>query len=293
LRYLRQFDELPNQTDRIFVVERDETLKGALPFDKLLINDPEVMVADLVETDLVAFAPNDAAREAAAAFDRYGLVSAPVVDADKKLLGRLTVDAVVDFIREAQDETALSRAGLRDEEDIFAPVRKSIANRGPWLLLNLITAGVASYVASRFEGTVSQIVMLAFLMSIVAGIAGNSGNQTMTLIVRALALGQISRENVKRLMAKELAVALAIGLGGGLIAGAFAYAISGKLGLGAVMMAAIVLNLVVGAAIGMLVPLVRDKFGRDPAVGSSVLLTFATDTMGFLIFLGLATLFLL
>jgi magnesium transporter len=293
LRYLRQFNELPSQTDRIFVVERNETLKGALAFDKLLINDPEVMVADLVESDIVAFSPNDAAREAAVAFERYGLVSAPVVDVDNKLIGRLTVDEVLDFNRESQEETALSRAGLRDEEDIFAPVRKSVWNRAPWLMLNLVTAGIASYVASRFEGTVSQIVMLAFLMSIVAGIAGNSGNQTMTLIVRALALGQIGGDNVKHLVIKEFAVTLAIGLGGGLFAGLFAYLISGKLGLGAVMMAAILLNLMVGAGIGIFVPLMRARMGRDPAVGSSVLLTFATDTMGFLIFLGLATLFLL
>ena len=187
----------------------------------------------------------------------------------------------------------LSKAGLREEEDIFAPVSRSVKNRAPWLLLNLCTAGVASYVASRFEGTVSQIVMLAFLMSIVAGIGGNSGNQTMTLIIRALALGQITRANMRRLVTKEIATSVIIGLAGGLIAGLFAYSISRMAGLGLVMMAAMMLNLLVGATVGMIVPLVRYRFGRDPAVGSSVLLTFATDTMGFFIFLGLASVFLL
>ncbi len=292
LRYLRRLDELPDLTDQVFVVGRDATLKGALPINKLLVTDADTLVSEVMTSDMLTLNPWDKADEAAQAFERYDLVSAPVVDADNKLIGRVTVNEVMDFIRESQDEAALSQAGLKEEEDIFAPISRSVKNRAPWLFLNLITAAVASYVASRFEGTVSQIVMLAFLMSIVAGIAGNSGNQTMTLIIRALALGQITRANVRRLVTKELATACLIGIGGGLIAGLFAYAISMRLSLGLVMMAAMVLNLLVGATIGMVVPLIRHRMGRDPAVGSSVLLTFATDTMGFFIFLGLATLFL-
>ena len=293
LRYLRIFDELPDHTDQVFVVDRNEVLKGALPINRLLVTDAEVLVGKVMTADMLTLNPWDRADEAAQAFERYDLVSAPVVDADNKLVGRVTVNEVMDYIRDAQEEETLSKAGLREEEDIFAPVSRSVKNRAPWLLLNLLTASTAAYVASRFEGTVSQIVILAFLMSIVAGIGGNSGNQTMTLIIRALALGQITRANVRLLLTKELATSLLIGLGGGLIAGAFAYAISHRLTLGGVMMAAMVLNLLVGSAMGMLVPLVRHRLGRDPAVGSSVLLTFATDTMGFLIFLGLATLFLL
>ena len=293
LRYLRIFDELPDHTDQVFVVDREEALKGVLPITRILVTDADALVSAVMTSDMLTLNPWDEAADAAQAFERYDLVSAPVVDADGKLVGRVTVNEVVDFIRDAQEEELLSKAGLREEEDIFAPVSKSVRNRAPWLLLNLATAGVASYVASRFEGTVSQIVMLAFLMSIVAGIGGNSGNQTMTLIIRALALGQITRANVRRLITKEVATGLLIGTGGGLIAGMFAYAISKLPGLGLVMMAAMMLNLLVGTTVGMLVPLVRHRFGRDPAVGSSVLLTFATDTMGFFIFLGLASFFLL
>ena len=289
LRYLRIFDELPDHTDQVFVVDREEGLKGVLPITRILVTDADALVSAVMTSDMLTLNPWDKAADAAQAFERYDLVSAPVVDEDGKLVGRVTVNEVVDYIRDAQEEELLSKAGLREEEDIFAPVSKSVQNRAPWLLLNLATAGVASYVASRFEGTVSQIVMLAFLMSIVAGIGGNSGNQTMTLIIRALALGQITRANVRRLITKEVATGLLIGTGGGLIAGVFAYAISKLPGLGLVMMAAMMLNLLVGTMVGMVVPLVRHRFGRDPAVGSSVLLTFATDTMGFFIFLGLAS----
>ena len=293
LRYLRIFDELPDHTDQVFVVDREEVLKGVLPITRILVTDADTLVEAVMTSDMLTLNLWDKAADAALAFERYDLVSAPVVDQEGKLVGRVTVNEVVDFIRDAQEEELLSRAGLREEEDIFAPVSKSVKNRAPWLLLNLLTASTAAYVASRFEGTVSHIVILAFLMSIVAGIGGNSGNQTMTLIIRALALGQITRANVRRLVTKEVATSLLIGSAGGLIAGLFAYAISGLPGLGLVMMGAMMLNLLVGTSIGMLVPLLRHRFGRDPAVGSSVLLTFATDTMGFFIFLGLASRFLL
>ena len=293
LRYLRRFDALPPQTDQVFVVNDADVFQGTLPLETLLLNDPSTEVSAVLRTEVLTLDPIDPVDEAAAAFERYDLVSAPVVDMAGKLVGRLTVDEVVDVIREQGEEQVLSSAGLREDEDIFASLWDSFKNRGPWLLINLCTAAIASYVASRFEGTVEQIVMLAFLMSIVAGIGGNSGNQTMTLMIRALALGQITANNTRRLIQKELMVTIAIGVAGGAIAGAFAWGISGRFGLGAVMFAAMVLNLLVGAVMGLLVPLVRERMGKDPAVGSSVLLTFATDTMGFLIFLGLATLFLL
>jgi magnesium transporter len=293
LRYLRRLDELPDHTDQVFVVGRDEVLKGTLPINRLLVTNADVMVPEVMSSDMLTLNPWDKAGDAAQAFERYDLVSAPVVDAENRLVGRVTVNEVMDYIRDAQEEEMLSKAGLSEEEDIFAPISRSVKNRAPWLMLNLCTASTAAYVASRFESTVSHIVILAFLMSIVAGIGGNSGNQTMTLIIRALALGQITSANVRRLATKELATSFLIGIGGGLIAATFATFISHRVSLGAVMMAAMMLNLLVGSTVGMLVPLARYRMGRDPAVGSSVLLTFATDTMGFFIFLGLATLFLL
>ena len=293
LRYLRRFDELPDQSDQVFIVDRDDKLIGSLPLSRLLINEPETEVVKVMRTDLLTLQPEDDAGDAAQAFERYDLVSAPVVDQLGRLIGRLTVNEVVDVIREESEEAQLSAAGLREEEDIFAPIKDSIRNRAPWLLLNLVTASIAAFVASRFEGTVGKIVMLAFLMSIIAGIGGNSGNQTMTLIIRALALGRIGASNVRQLVYKELAVSLLIGLGGGVIAGGFAFAMSGRLAIWPVMAAAMVANMLVGATLGMIVPLTRARFGKDPAIGSSVLLTFATDTLGFFIFLGLATLVLL
>ena len=293
LRYLRRFDELPDQTDQVFIVDRDDRLKGSLPLSTLLINEPDAEVLSVMRSDLLTLQPEDDAGDAAQAFERYDLVSAPVVDRIGRLVGRLTVNEVVDVIREESEEAALSKAGLREEEDVFAPIGDSIRNRAPWLMLNLVTASTAALVASRFEGTVGKIVILAFLMSIVAGIGGNFGNQTMTLIIRALALGRISASNVRQLINKELILSIVIGLGGGVLAGGFATLISGRLLLWPVMTAATVANMVVGATIGMLVPLTRARFGKDPAIGSSVLLTFATDTLGFLIFLGLATLILL
>ncbi len=293
LRYLRRFDELPDQSDQVFIVDGDNKLIGSLPLDRLLINEPDTEVVKVMRTDLLTLQPEDDAGDAAQAFERYDLVSAPVVDQLGRLVGRLTVNEVVDVIREESEEAQLSAAGLREEEDIFAPIKDSIRNRAPWLLLNLVTASVAAFVASRFEATVGRIVILAFLMSIIAGIGGNSGNQTMTLIIRALALGRIGASNVRQLVIKELSVAVLIGLGGGVIAGGFAFAMSGRIAIWPVMAAAMVANMLVGATLGMIVPLTRARFGKDPAIGSSVLLTFATDTLGFFIFLGLATMVLL
>ena len=299
LRYLRRFDELPANTDTIFVVDRQDRLCGIMPLQRLLVNSPETDVAALMERDVVSFGPDSEASEAAAAFDRYNLISAPVVGSDGKLLGRLTVDQVVDYIREHADEDVLKQAGLREEEDLFASVWKSAKNRAPWLAINLVTAFVASRVIDIFQGSIKELVVLATLQAIVAGIGGNSGNQTLTLVVRGMALGQIQFANARLLILKELGVSALNGLIWGAVLGllvAFWYSRSGhvnSIALGAVVMGAIVLNLLVGAIVGIAVPLAMHKFGRDPAVGSSVVLTFATDSMGFFLLLGLATLFLL
>jgi magnesium transporter len=294
LRYLRRFDELPSHTDQVFVVDREGLLKGALPLDRLLINEPEVEVASVMKSDILTLSPMDDASDAAQAFERYDLVSAPVVDANGRLVGRLTVDEVVDVIREESEQEVLANAGLREEEDLFASVWQSAKNRWLWLGVNLGTAFFASRVIDAFEGTISKVVALAALMPIVAGIAGNSGNQTLTLLVRSIALGQVVGENQRRLVMKEIAIALLNGAVWGGIAATFAYTLyrdsAHGLALGVVMFLAMILNMLVGAAVGLAVPMVLRAVGRDPAIGGSVLLTFSTDAGGFFIFLGLATL---
>jgi magnesium transporter len=293
LRYLRRFEELPSHTDVLFVVDRENHLRGILPLQQLLINQPEVLVGELMKTDAVSFEPFSPAAEAAEAFDRYDLISAPVVDGDGKLIGRLTVDQVVDFIRERAEEEALQQAGLLEEEDLFASVWKSAKNRWLWLAINLMTAFIASRVIGLFEGSLEKMAILATLQSIVAGIGGNSANQTTAIIIRSLALGQVTFTNMGRLVLKELGINFLNGLVWGGIAGLFAYLLYHKAALGLVMMTSMLLNLLVGALVGIFVPLILQRLGRDPAVGSSVLLTFTTDSMGFFIFLGLATIFLL
>ena len=291
LRYLRRLDELPENTDQLFVVDRRESLRGVLPIAQLLVSAPERLVSDVMTTDFVSFQPEDKADDAAQAVERYDLVSAPVVDVRNRIVGRVTVTDILDYIREDNENEILGKVGLRDE-DLFSSVWKSARNRWLWLAINLCTAFFASRVIGLFEGSIEKLVALAALMPIVAAIAGNSGNQTVALIVRALAFGEINRANAKRLLAKELSVALLNGLMWGGIAGAFAWVLYGSIGLGLMMVGAMMLNLMVGAAIGMLAPLMLQKMNRDPAIGSSVLLTFSTDSMGFLIFLGLATIFL-
>ncbi len=189
LRYLRLYDELPGHTDALFVVDRDDHLRGILPLNRLLVSDPDTEVATLYNRDVVSFSPDSDADEAAQAFERYDLVSAPVVSADGRVIARLTVDAVLDFVRERQETQQLGQAGLREEEDLFSTVWSSAKNRGPWLALNLCTAFVASRVVGAFEGSIEKLAALAALMPIVAGIGGNSGNQTSTLIIRALGRG--------------------------------------------------------------------------------------------------------
>lgn len=295
LRYLRRFDELPDHTDQVFVVDRNEKLLGSLPISKLLVHEPETMVSDVMVREFMTLHPHDDVSEAAQAFERYDLVSAPVLDHHGGLLGRLTVNEVVDVIREEGESDVFAQAGLRDEEDLFSSVWESAKNRWLWLALNLCTAFFASRVIGAFEGTIERVVALAALMPIVAGIAGNSGNQTMTLFIRSIALGQVNAKNAPRVFAKEFGIAALNGAVWGSIAGLFAWWLYSDtdqgLMLGLTMMLAILLNLLIGALIGILVPLTLERLGRDPAIGSSVLLTFSTDSMGFFIFLGLATLF--
>ena len=293
LRYLRRLEELPDHTDQIFVVDRAENLKGVLPVNTLLVNDPDTAVSMVMKTDMLTLTPVDKAAEAAQAFERYDLVTAPVVDENGRLVGRVSVDAIVDYIRQAAESERLNLGGLREEEDIFSSVWASARNRWTWLAVNLVTAFVASRVIGIFEGSIEKLVALAALMPIVAGIGGNSGNQTITMIVRALALGQISPQGARALLIKEIVIALLNGLVWGGIFGVFAALLYHSIPLGVVMTAAMTLNLLVAAVFGVFIPMLMLKLNRDPAVGSSVLITALTDSGGFFIFLGLATLFLL
>lgn len=293
LRYLRRLGELPDHTDQLFVVDRNEYLKGVLLLNRLLVTDPDVMVSEAMTKEIVKFHPYDKAQQATQAFERYDLVSASVLDVDGKLLGRVTVNSVIDFIREEAENEVLSQAGLSEEEDLFAPIWKSVKNRWAWLAINLVTAFIASRVIGLFEDSIEKLVALAALMPIVAGVGGNSGNQTITMIVRAIALGQVSHDSTLKLIGKEIGVSLVNGLVWGSIVGLFTFIIYQNIPLGLVMALAMVLNLLLAALVGVLIPLTQKKLGRDPAIGSSVMITAVTDSGGFFIFLGLATLFLL
>ncbi|BAL26114.1 magnesium transporter [Azoarcus sp. KH32C] len=294
LRYLRRFDELPDHTDKLFVVDREDHLKGILTLESLLINDPDANVVDVMHKEnVISFEPEDEADDAAQAFERYDLVSAPVIDSERRVIGRLTVADAVDYIREESEHEILSNAGLREEEDIFASVMDSVKNRWAWLAINLVTAFIASRVIGLFEGSIEKLVALAALMPIVAGIGGNSGNQTITMIVRAIAMGQVEPGAMQRLMRKELKVSLINGLFWGGIIGVLSWWLYHSVSLGLVMTAAMTLNLLLAASAGVVIPMMRFRLGKDPALGSSVMITGLTDSGGFFIFLGLATLFLL
>jgi magnesium transporter len=290
---LRARGSLPEQMDHLYVVDARHILRGAVPIQVLLVREPTTPIVSAMRDDVPIFRASDDVHEVAKAFERYDLVSAPVVDDRGKLVGRITVEAVMDLLREEADLRALRSAGLSRDEDLFAAPWTSARNRWPWLGLNLMTAFVASRVIGQFESAIQQLAALAALMPIVASIGGNTGNQTMTLVIRGLAVDQISKSLVRPLLRKELVVSLLNGGVWGVLVGLFAVAIYLDVKLGLVMTAAVVLNLLVAAASGVLVPIGLHTLGRDPAHGSSVLVTFMTDAMGFFLFLGLATAFLI
>jgi magnesium transporter len=293
LRAFRQLDDVPDQIDQLFVVDQDQRLIGALPLKTMLVSRLRTPVTELMNPAVHRFRAHDDAEEAARAFERYDLVSAPVVDDRGRILGRLRVDVMMDTIREEAEDDLLRRDGLSGEEDLFDPVWRSARRRWLWLAVNLVTAFCASRVIGPFEHSIEQLVALATLMPIVASVAGNTGNQTVALLIRGLAMDQINRSNVGYLWFKEAAVSAINGVIWGCVMGLAAFALYGNAALGVVMAAAIVINLVVAAAIGIAVPAAMHHLGRDPAFGSSVLLTFTTDSVGFFVFLGLATVFLL
>jgi magnesium transporter len=290
---LRQMQELPSHTDKLFVLNQRGFVTGSLSLQSILMGDPASPVADAMAKEVVRFNPYDKAADAASAFERYDLISAPVVNERGKLLGRLTVDLMVEFIRDEGAEDVINMAGLAEEEDLFAPVLNSAKNRGAWLTINMFTAFIAATIIGSFQNTIAQLVALAALMPVVASVGGNSGNQTTALIIRGMALGQISKENTFDLLKKEISISLLNGVLLGLIVGLFAFVMYRNVQLSVVIFVAMLITLIVAAVLGFAVPLLLQKFGRDPALGSSVLQTATTDSMAFLIFLGLATFFLI
>jgi len=293
LRYIRRLKEIPTQTDKIFVIDKNGNLTGVLPFKLLLLNDPDKKVNEVMATNSIIFKASEDAHEAALAFERYDLVTTPVIDDNGKLIGRLSVDAVLDLVREESETEVLNMAGLREEEDLFAPVWHSVRNRWSWLAINLVTAFIASRVIGLFEDSIEKLVVLATLMPIIAGMGGNSGNQTITMIVRAIALEQIKTGNTSYLMVKELSVALINGIIWGSVIALITWLLYDNFALSVVMIAAMILNLLLAALMGVIIPMMRLFLNKDPALGSSVMITAITDSGGFFIFLSLATIFLL
>ncbi|HEX7803356.1 MAG TPA: magnesium transporter [Pseudoxanthomonas sp.] len=293
LRYLRLRGELPDHTDHLFVVSRRHQYLGRLSLASLVTHDDSTPINRLIDDEQPAIAVEDSADAVARQFTDHDWISAPVVDDNNILLGRITIDDVVDIIREQAEHQALGAAGLDEDEDLFSPVSRAFRRRLTWLGINLGTAFLASSVVGRFEGTIEKIVALAVLMPIVAGMGGNAGTQVLALMVRGLALGQVGASNVRVLLWKELRVALMNGLSLGLVLGIIVFLWFHDLPLSLVIGSALTINLLSAATAGVLVPLTLKRLGFDPALAGGVILTTVTDVMGFLSFLGLATLVLL
>jgi magnesium transporter len=292
LRYLRILGKLPDNTDNLIVTTRKNTYVGVLPLSTLLTSSLDLTVGEVMKRDTEMVNANMKDVEVAKIFQAHDLVSAPVVDDNMKLLGRITVDDVVDVIRDEAEHSVLSMAGLNEEEDLFARVIPSARRRAVWLGFNLITAFMASWVVSNFEGTLQKVVALAVLMNVVASMGGIAGTQTLTLVIRGIALGQVSRSNKRWLMAKEIIVGLLNGIVWAVVVAVIALVWFHSVKIGLVIAAAMVINLVAAATAGVLLPLVMSKMNIDPALAGSVVLTTVTDIVGLFAFLGLATLFL-
>ncbi|MEP5764815.1 MAG: magnesium transporter [Halieaceae bacterium] len=291
LRYLRRHLEIPEMTDNLIVVNRADKFLGLLPLRALLVADPSATVREIMETDVEAIPADMDENEVAQLFERHDLVSAPVVDEQGKLLGRITIDDVVDVIRENAEHSLMSMAGLDEDEDTFATVFKTTPRRAVWLGINLITAFIASSVINLFQGTIDKVVALAVLMPIVASMGGVAGTQTLTVMVRGMALGQIGGSNQSWLINREFLVGLINGmLWSGVVAVAASLWFQDWL-IGAIIAAAMVINLATAALAGTLIPLFMKRVQIDPALAGGVVLTTVTDVVGFMSFLGLATVF--
>jgi magnesium transporter len=289
LRYLRLRKDLPEMTDALVVVNSRDEYVGMLPIAKILTSDPSVTVREVMDTEARALPVDMSDTEVARLFSEEDLISAPVVDLDGKLVGRITIDDVVDVIIEDADEAVLARAGLDLDEDTFAPIAKAVRRRAIWLGINLITAFLAAAVINMFEATIVKVVALAVLMPVVASMGGIAGTQTLTLVIRGIALGHIGRANLMWLLNREFFVAVLNGVfWATLVAIAAAVAFSDPI-LGAVIAIAMVVNILVAAISGSLLPTLLHRLSIDPAIAGGVILTTITDVTGFFVFLGLAT----
>jgi len=290
-RYLRKLGELPAHTDSLMVVDRENHFIGVLQLAVVLTHKPEATVGELLDTGVVI--PADAsAQDVARLFEQRDLLSAAVVDENDVLLGRITVDDVVDVIQEQAEHTVRSMAGVTDD-DMFAPILYSARRRTVWLAVNIVTAFIAASVVGRFQDTIQQLVALAVLMPVVASMGGVAGNQTLIVTVRGLALGHVVRSNYRPLLQKEMAIGILNGVLWAIMVGIIAYLWFHNYRLGLTIAAAMVINLCMGALAGATIPLILRRLGVDPAIAGGILLTTVTDVVGFMTFLGLATLFLI
>ena len=292
-RYLRAVGEMPDGTDLIFVVNRDNEYVGSLFLSRLLTHDPDTLVARIMSTDVLPIPAHTPSTQVVWEFENRDLLSAPVVDDDYRVVGRITVDDVVDVIREEAEHSLMSAAGLDEEDDMFAPVFKSARRRALWLGINLGTAFLAASVVDLFQSTIDKIVLLAVLMPVVPSMGGVAGTQSLVIITRAMALGQVDKTNAARILRKELAVGLLNGVGWSIVVGAFTNLWFSDWRIGGVIAAAMIINLFMAALSGFGIPLLLRKMRIDPAIAGGVVLTTVTDVVGYMTFLGLGAALLL
>lgn len=288
-RYLRQLGSIPAHTDNLFVVDRQNHYLGTVPIGEILVNDPETMIKQIIEHNDQAIDLDLDIHEIARLFEDRNWITAPVVNEDNILKGRITIDDVVDVIREEGEKSMLSMAGLNEDEDIFSPILESTRRRALWLGLNLITAFIAAAVIGIFEATIAEVVALAVLLPIVASMGGIAGSQTLTLVIRAQALGQIGTSNARPLLIKEIVISLLNGILWASVVSLAIYLWFQQINIALIIAAALVINLIAGAAAGVIIPLILRRIRIDPALAGGVILTTVTDVIGFIAFLGIAT----
>ncbi len=291
-RYLRLRGEIPESTDALFVVNRNDEYLGRLYLNRLLTADQDKTIAEIMDTESPSIPANTPATDVTVVFEDWDLFSAAVVGDQNRLLGRITIDDVVDVIRDEADHSIMSMAGLDEESDMFAPVIISARRRAVWLGVNLATAFIAAWVIGLFQATIEKVVVLAVLMPIVASMGGIAGSQTLTLVIRGLALGQVEASNARWILFKEIAIGLLNGVGWALVVALATVAWFRSWDVAAVIAAAMVINLFVAAMSGVVVPIFLKKMSIDPALAGGVVLTTITDVIGFMAFLGLGTVFL-
>ncbi|MCG8379549.1 MAG: magnesium transporter [Proteobacteria bacterium] len=293
IKLLRSYEDSYEALDQIYVINKNGEYKGNLIVKKILFNPADKTATEIMEEENLTFFTDDPASDAVSAFERYDLISAPVLNIHNQVVGNIFVNKIIDYIDDLRETQQLKQAGFSEKEDIFTPIIQSARNRWLWLGLNLVSAFIASRIIGAFEDTINQLIALATLMPIVASVGGNTGNQTLALMVRSIALDQINRENLRIFFSKEIYISLINGFVWGLVVALFAYIFYGNMTLSFIMLAALMATLFVAAIAGIFIPFILNMMGRDPVLGSSVLLTAVTDSMGFFIFLGMASLLLI